>query len=488
MHDVSRRTLLTAGSAGALGMALSAPGCSEAQAPAGTPAPIEGPRRFPSGFLWGTATAAYQVEGAWNADGKGESIWDRYVHTPGKIKHGDTGDVALDHYHRWAEDVRAMKALGATAYRFSVSWPRIFPNGTGNPNPRGLAFYDRLVDALLASGMQPFLTCYHWDLPQALQDRGGWESRDTAQALADYAGYLAGALGDRVRHFFTLNEIATFIEWGHGPGSLLAPGLRLPAARLNQARHHAVLAHGLAVQAIRASGRPGTKVGPAENVTVGVPVVESPEHVTATEQFMREANAGYLTVMLEGRYTEAFLARAGADAPRFTPDDLKVIGSPVDFVGINVYLPRYVRAAEGQGFEAVDWSASHPRMSSPWHYIGPEALYWGPRHVARLWNASDIYITENGCGAADAMASDGRIYDTDRIMFLRSYLSQLQRATAEGIPVRGYFHWSAFDNFEWTGGFGTRFGLIHVDYDTLKRTPKLSAQFYREVIERNAVV
>ena len=445
--------------------------------------------RFPKGFLWGTATSAYQIEGAWKEDGKGESIWDRFAHTPGKINNNDTGDVALDHYHRYREDVQLTKALGAKAYRFSISWPRIFPEGVGAPNLKGLDFYSRLVDELLKSGIEPFATLYHWDLPQALQDRvGGWESRDTAKAFADYAGYVAKKLSDRVKHFFTINEFTTFVEWGYGTG-LLAPGLKLPPARLNQVRHHAVLAHGLAVQAIRASARPGTKIGPAENIVAGVPIIETPEHIAAAERYTREINAGYLTVMLEGRYTDAFLSSCGADAPKFTPEDLKVIASPLDFVGINVYVPKYVRAiGAAPGYEPMEFSKSHPRMASFWHYIGPESLYWAPRHLVKLWNVKNIYITENGCGTIDEPAADGIVYDSDRIMYLRNYLTQLQRATSEGVPVRGYFHWSSMDNFEWSGGYGTRFGLIRVNFATLKRTPKMSASFYREVSARNAVV
>jgi len=445
-------------------------------------------RRFPDGFLWGTATASYQIEGAWNEDGKGESIWDRFAHTPGKIQNGDTGDVALDHYHRYKNDVALIKNLGAGAYRFSIAWPRIFPEGTGAPNLKGLDFYSRLVDELLANGIAPFATLYHWDLPQALQDRwGGWESRDTANAFADYCGYVAEKLGDRIRHYFTINEFTTFVELGYGTG-VFAPGLKLPPARLNQLRHNTVLAHGLAVQAIRAKAQQGTVVGLAENMTAGVPVIETPEHIAAAEHCTREANAGYLTVILEGRYTDAFLASAGAAAPKFTPEDLKVISSPLDFIGINVYVPKYVRAIDAApGYEALEFSKSHPRMASSWHFIGPEALYWAPRHLVKLWSVKDIFITENGCAAADEPAADSIVYDSDRIMFLRSYLAQLQRATAEGMPVRGYFLWSAMDNFEWSSGYAQRFGLIRVDYATLKRTPKLSASFFREVVDQNRV-
>jgi beta-glucosidase len=444
---------------------------------------------FPEGFLWGTATASYQIEGAWEADGKGASIWDIFAHTPGKIDNNDTGDVALDHYHRYREDVQSIKALGAKAYRFSLSWPRIFPAGAGKPNPKGLDFYSHLVDELLANGIEPFATLYHWDLPQALQDRGGgWESRDTAEAFAAYAGHVAKHLSDRVRHFFTINEFTTFVEQGYGNGHM-APGLKLPPGRLNQVRHHAVLGHGLAVQSMRASAQRCIKIGPAENLAVGVPVIETPENIAAAERYTRDANAAYLTLMLEGRYTDAYLSAAGNDAPKFTREDLIAIASPLDFVGINVYLPQYVRASgDGRGYQRIDYAKSHPRMASPWHVMGPEALYWAPRHVAKLWNVEEICITENGCGSADEPAADGIVYDTDRIMFLRNHLTQLQRAASEGVPVRAYFHWSTMDNFEWCAGYGTRFGLIHVDYATQKRTPKLSADYFREVATSNRVV
>ena len=444
---------------------------------------------FPDGFLWGTATASYQVEGAVNEDGRGPSVWDTFSHTPGKIKNNDTGDVAVDMYHRYKGDVQSMKALGAKAYRFSIAWSRVFPQGTGAANPKGLDFYDRLVDELIANGIEPFATLYHWDLPQALQDRvGGWESRDTSKAFADYAGYVAERLTDRVKHIFAINEFWTFVELGYGRG-IHAPGLALPPGRLNQARHHALLGHGLAVQAIRAKARSGTKVGSAENMSVCVPVIETPEHIRAAERATRELNAGYLTVMLEGRYTDAFLASAGADAPKFTPDDLQVISSPLDFVGINVYTPQtYVRASDdAEGFALVPLAASFPRMTLDWLNVGPEALYWAPRHLASIWKVKDIYITENGCAGADVPAADGIVYDTDRVMFLRSYLTQLQRATAAGVPVRGYFLWTLTDNFEWAEGYTARFGLHYVDYATQKRTPKLSASFYREVIARNAL-
>ncbi len=444
---------------------------------------------FPSGFRWGTATSAYQIEGATREDGRGACIWDTFARLPGRIHDGDTADSADDHYHRYKEDVALMKAMGVTTYRFSIAWPRLFPDGTGTPNPKGLAFYDRLLDELLAHGIMPFATLYHWDLPQALQDRGGWESRDTAQAFAAYAAFVAAKLGDRVGHFFTLNEMRTFIELGYGNGSF-APGLALPRQRLYQARHHAVLAHGLAVQAVHANSRGSVRVGMAENIVAALPAVETPENIRAAEIATREMNAAYLTVMLEGRYTDAYLAAAGADAPRFTESDLKTISAPVDFVGLNVYAPgAYVRAIDqAPGYSAIPLPSSYPHMELRWLTFGPETLYWAPRQVARLWNVKDIYITENGTSAADQPAADGEVYDIDRVMFLRQYLAQLRRATSEGVPVRGYFIWSLLDNFEWLEGYSVRFGLHHVDYQTLKRTPKLSASFYKKLIARNALV
>jgi beta-glucosidase len=445
---------------------------------------------FPSNFLWGTATSAYQIEGAVNEDARGPSIWDRYAHTGGKILDQSNADIANDHYHRYREDVQLIRDLGVKAYRFSIAWPRIFPQGIGAPNPKGLDFYNRLLDELLANGIEPFATMYHWDLPQTLQDRfGGWMSRDTSKAFADYAGYVAERISDRVKHIFTINECSRLVHSGYGSG-IDAPGLTLSQQELNQVRHNVALGHGLAVQAVRALARSGTRVGPAENLVVCIPAIETPANIEAAEIATRELNAGYLTAMLEGKYTDGFLAYAGANAPRFTADDLKIISSPIDFVGLNVYVPNhYVVAADNpSGFALMPFAATFPHMDSSWLKIGPEAMYWAPRHVAKLWDVKSIYITENGTSAADQPAADGNVYDVDRIMYLRNYLTHLQRATSEGVPVLGYFLWSLMDNFEWTDGFEKRFGLYRVDFATQRRTPKLSASFYREIIARNAVV
>jgi beta-glucosidase len=443
---------------------------------------------FPTGFVWGTATSAYQIEGAVDEDGRGRSIWDTYAHTPGKIGDHSNADRANDHYHRYKEDVRLIKELGAKAYRFSIAWPRVFPEGAGAPNPKGLDFYDRLLDELLANGIEPFATLYHWDLPQSLQDRfGGWQSSDTSRAFADYAGYVAERISDRVKNIFTLNEAGRFVNFGYGWG-IDAPGLKLPPAQLNQVRHHVALGHGLAVQAIRAHGRAGTKVGPAENIAACLPAIDTPANVRAAEIATRELNSGFLGVILEGKYTDGFLEYAGPAAPKFTAGELEIISSPIDFVGLNIYAPQYyvVAADRAPGFKVLPFPASFPHMNVDWLRIGPETIYWVPRLAAKVWNIDTIYISENGTSAADALAADGSVYDLDRIMYLRNYLTQLQRTTSEGVPVRGYFLWSLMDNFEWIYGFEKRFGLYRVDFDTQLRTPKLSVSFYRNVIARNA--
>ena len=472
----------------ALGTAAEAP-AADAQT---SPAETRRSAAFPERFVWGAATSAYQIEGAVNEDGRGRSIWDDYAHTPGKIADGSNADRATEHYHRYQDDVRLMRDLGVRAYRFSIAWPRIFPDGAGAPNPQGLDFYNRLIDELLANGIQPFATLFHWDLPSTLQNRfGGWQSRDTAKAFADYAGYIAARLTDRVTTLFTINECATFVDLGHAEASVeMAPGLKLPQAELNQVRHHVALGHGLAVQAIRASGRAGTKVGPAENIVTCVPAIETPANIRAAELATRELNAGYLTAIMEGRYTDGFLAYAGANAPKFTAEDMQVISSPIDCLGLNVYMPQHyvVASKDNAGFEMLPFPASFPRMESRWLMIGPEALYWAPRLVSNVWTVPEIYITENGTSAADATAPSGDIHDLDRVMYLRNYLTHLQRATSEGIPVKGYFHWSLMDNFEWSDGLQKRFGLYKVDFETQQRTPKLSAAFYRELIARNALV
>ncbi len=481
MTDFTRRELGAGLGAASLAAMLGLPGSAAARTALAGDANLA----FPPDFLWGCATAAYQIEGAVKEDGRGETNWDVFSHTPGRVANGDTGDVACDSYHRYAEDVALLKALGVKAYRMSLAWSRIFPEGKGKPNPKGVAYYERVVDALLAAGITPYVTLFHWDLPQALP--GGWQSRDTAYAFADYAGFVAGKLSDRVKSFMTVNELRCFTDLGHQVG-IHAPGLKLPPAQVNQVRHHGVLAHGLGVQAIRAHARAGTQVGIADNASIFVPAIETPEHIEATKKAMRESNAMFLTAILEGRYIDSYLAGEGANAPKVQPGDLQAIGSPLDFVALNIYTANLVKAdASPAGYSVLPHLASSPRMASPWLYVDPEALYWGVRCATELWKPKALYISENGCSADDPV-TDGRVDDADRVMYLRNYLGHLQRAAREGLPVKGYFLWSLMDNFEWADGYGKRFGIHHVDFATQKRTPKLSAHWYRALIRRNALV
>ncbi|HEX7857743.1 MAG TPA: GH1 family beta-glucosidase [Sphingobium sp.] len=442
------------------------------------------PLTFPAGFRWGCATAAYQIEGAVREDGRGESIWDIFSHTPGKIRDNSTADVACDSYHHYVDDAQALKNVGANSYRLSFAWPRIFPNGRGQPNQMGIDHYHRVIDNLLENGVEPYVTLFHWDLPTALP--GGWQNRDTAEAFADYAGFVAKHFSDKVRHFMTLNEVRSFIDNGYGAG-LHAPGLRLPASELAQARHHAIVAHGLGVKAIRANSPRGTQVGFAENPSIPIPTIDTSAHVDAAKKALKALNEAIFVPLAEGRYRDAYLAAEGGRAPHITSADLTAMASPVDFFGINVYTGNYVDPADNErGFTLPSPGPTYPKMGLDWLRVAPEAAYWGPRLISDVWNPRAIYISENGAVTADQLSSGG-VKDTARIMYLRNYISQMQRAVAEGLPVKGYFLWSLLDNFEWSDGTSARFGIHYTDYATQRRIPKLSAAWFREVIRTNAV-
>lgn len=485
MKGISRRLFgkIAAGSAAAAASGFSLPNFAFAQAEPDTKSPG---LRYPEGFLWGCATASYQVEGGAKDGGRGPSLWDVFSHTPGKTHEGDTGDVADDSYHRYKEDIQLLKNLGVQTYRMSMSWSRIFPQGKGTPNPAGVDYYSKVVDELLANNITPYITLFHWDTPAALQ--GGWQNRDTSKAFGEYAAYITKQLGDRVKHWMTTNEFVCFTDLGYREGQF-APGLKLPAAQANQVRHHGILAHGLAVQAIRANTPAGTQVGLAENAIVFCPVIETPEHIEATRRATRLGNAPFLTTLMEGKYPDEYLQQEGANAPKVESGDMEAIGSKLDFVGLNIYTPQYVRADSSSkyGFTVENPPQSYPHMWSPWLTIGPECIYWGVRNVVDLWKIPAIFITENGTSSDDAL-KNGRVDDTDRVMYLRNHLTQLHRAVAEGYPVKGYFLWSLLDNFEWADGYSKRFGIHYVDFKTQKRTPKLSAEWYKTVIAKNAVV
>lgn len=446
---------------------------------------------FPAGFLWGAATSAYQIEGAWTANGKGESIWDRFSHTPGKILNGDTGDIACDHYHRWQEDVALMQSLGLQAYRFSTAWTRILPTGRKPVNPPGLDFYDRLVDALLKAGITPFLNLFHWDLPQALQETGGWAERDTAAAFADYADVVSRALGDRVKHWITHNEITCASFNGYQQGRH-APGLTDWTLAL-RATHHLLLSHGLAVMAIRANV-PGCQVGMVMDDIPAEPATADPADVAAYRWYDGYHNRWFMDPL----YGRGYPADMVADYIRrgylpgglnfVLPPDLEVIASPTDFIGLNYYRRAVLRQDSPATVAVPRPSATHDEFHTDngWE-IFPQGLYNLIMHTHLHYRPAKIYVSENGASFGDRPGSDGRVRDWRRIEFLRSHLAATHHAIQCGAPVQGYFVWSLLDNFEWALGYSQRFGIIWVDHSTQQRIPKDSARWYRQVIQANSI-
>ncbi len=441
---------------------------------------------FPEKFLWGAATASYQIEGAWNEDGKGESNWDKYSHTPGKVMDGDTGDVACDHYHRWPEDIKLMQELGLQAYRFSVSWPRIFPDGTGKLNPKGLDFYDRLVDGLLAAGITPFVTLYHWDLPQLLEDKGGWTNRDTALAFTDYTGALSRRLGDRVQNWITLNEPWCSAFLGYLLGRH-APGRKEPAAAF-AAAHHLLLAHGLAVPILRENSRPGTQVGITLNLIPSDPATDREPDIIAAQRNEAFTNGWFLDPLYKGKYPEEVAEFYGSPPPPIQPGDLEKISTPLDFLGVNYYFRNVVQdlSAKGGSPVAAVRVEKADRTEMDWE-IYPQGLYNLLTKINRDYAPGRIYITENGAAFPDKVGPEGKVADPRREAYLRDHFLAAGQATQEGVPLKGYFVWSLMDNFEWDSGYSKRFGLIYVDYKHLNRIIKQSGYFYRGVIEANGL-
>jgi beta-glucosidase len=445
---------------------------------------------FPRDFVWGAAAAAYQIEGAAREDGKGLSVWDVFCRKTGAIWNGQSGDAACDHYHRWREDVKLMQSLGLKAYRLSVGWPRVLPEGVGRVNRKGLDFYDRLVDALLAAGIHPFVTLFHWDYPFALYCRGGWLNRDSADWFAEYASVLGRRLGDRVVHWITLNEPQCFVQLGHSVTGNHAPGAKLSLAEVLLAAHHSMLAHGKGVQALRAAARGRCRVGCAPVGSVKIPATPSARDVAAAKKSLFTITAPHLwtthwwmDAAFFGRYPADGIKVFGQDMPEVSDADLRTIAQPMDFLGLNIYSAERIRAGRHGKPEVVKAPDGHGLTAFKW-FVEPEALYYGPKWYAERYKVP-IYITENGMSGADWIALDGKVHDPQRIDFTRRYLRELRRAIADGADVRGYFHWSIMDNFEWAEGFKERFGLVYVDYPTQKRIPKDSAYWYAEVIRSN---
>ena len=449
---------------------------------------------FPAGFVWGAATAAYQIEGAVKEDGRGPSIWDTFARTPGKTYRGHTGDVACDHYHRYADDVAMMAQLGLRSYRFSVAWPRIRPDGTGPVNHRGLDFYDRLADELIARGIDPVITLYHWDLPQTLEDRGGWTNRDTAEAFADYALAVHGRLGDRVTTWTTLNEPWCSAYLGYSVGRH-APGRQDPAAAF-AAVHHLNLAHGLAVAALRTAGARtlGVTLNPASVIPLDA---ESPGDRAAAQLIDGLHNRIFTEPMLRGAYPADILEhleRFGG-TPRMRDGDLALIHQPIDVLGVNYYSPTYVSAVPAAPGRPADYPGSAgihfrppvgPVTDMGWQIDAPAFTRLLVR-LGRDYPEVPLLITENGAAYPEGPGPDGAVHDTARIAYLDEHLRACHDAIAQGVDLRGYFVWSLMDNYEWAEGYRKRFGVVHVDYATQERTPKDSALWYREVIARNGL-
>ena len=452
---------------------------------------------FPRDFFWGAATAAYQVEGAASEDGRKPSVWDTFSRIPGRTKNGDTGDVACDHYHRFKDDIKLMVELGIKHYRFSIAWPRIIPDGRGAVNEKGVDFYRRLADALLASGITPHATLLHWDSPQALEDLyGSWRSREMAKDFAEYCSQTVRRLGDRITNWMTINEIYCFTYMGYDAAQVPphAPGTVVKSRKeVLQTVHHALLAHGLGCQAIRAASPKPARVSLVVNFDSYIPVIETPENIEAAKRaFVAEEHNGTVLVpALTGAYNPRTIEALGANAPDIQPGDMKIIAQPLDVLGFNIYTGSYVRAADNaRGYEILPLPREYPQMHMPWLNFVPESLYWGVRMITDALGKKNlpILITENGCATEDDVTAKGEVLDLARVMYMRAYLRNVHRAISEGYPLKGYFAWSLLDNFEWTWGYTRRFGITRVDYATQQRTPKQSFRWYQKVIAESRLL
>jgi beta-glucosidase len=442
--------------------------------------------KFPSKFTWGAATSAYQIEGAWDLDGKGESIWDRFSHKPGNITNGETGDVACDHYHRWRDDIQLMKDIGLNAYRFSISWSRLLPEGTGRINTAGIDFYSRLVDELLNAGVEPFVTLYHWDLPQALQDAGGWPERCTAEAFVEYAGLASRELGDRVKHWITFNEPFVSSHQGYFEGNH-APGHQNLDEALATA-HHQLLAHGWALPVIRDNAT-GGQVGLVLDLNRKVPA--SPSYTDRAAAWIADGmfNRWFLDPISGRDYPPELVRYYGHAMDFIQPGDMSTIAAPLDFLGVNYYSRNIIRSEDVPEEENQTPTVfkNLETTAMGWE-VYPQGLYEILGRLHFNYDFPALYVTENGAAYPDRVNAQGKVEDPLRIAYLREHLKSISRAIAIGVPVRGYFAWSLMDNFEWSHGYTKRFGLVYVDFKTQQRIPKASARWYRDVIQANQVI
>ena len=445
--------------------------------------------QFPKDFIWGAAAASYQIEGAAAEDGRGLCVWDMFSRQPGKVWRNQNGATACDHYHRFREDVDLMADLGLQAYRFSVSWPRVIPAGTGSINQAGLDFYDKLVDALLEKNIQPWLTLFHWDYPYELYCRGGWLSPDSSDWFADYTAVMVERLSDRVQHWIPQNEPQCFLGLGHVTGNH-APGMKMGTAEAMLAVHNSLLAHGKAVQVIRAKAVLPPVIGTAPAGKVCIPRTASAEDIAAARQATFSnttkdiySNSIFTDPLILGHYPEDCIQVMGADMPNVTEQDMRTICQPLDFYGVNLYFGHWVEATEHGGWQPAESVIGPPLTTMEWE-VSPAVLYWGARFLHERYKLP-IVITENGMANTDWIHLDGKVHDPQRIDYLHRHLREFARASAEGIPCLGYMQWSIMDNFEWGHGYKQRFGLIYVDYETGRRVPKDSYYWYRNVIKTN---
>lgn len=439
---------------------------------------------FPKDFIWGTATAAAQIEGGAEADGRSPSIWDSFAAKPGAICYGHTPFVACNHYRHYREDIALMASLGIKHYRFSFSWSRILPEDNGKINPAGIAFYQNLLDVMEQHGITPWATMFHWDLPQYLEAKGGWANRMIVEAFELYAKTLIDHFGERIKRWFTLNEMPCFIGLGYGTG-YHAPGRMLSPLDLSQTYHHGLLAHGKAVNVIRELATPDTQVGLVHNAVHSVPVYETEEHIEATRRHFMDHNGRFYHALFKGSYPENMDLK-----PEMLMGDMDIISMPTDFLGVNIYFANYVQYSDNVkcGYEEMEIPEQYPHGDISWLNITPQCIYWPIRFLSEDYGVQNIYVTENGACFVDSPDKNGAFNDLHRREFLRNYLIAVQRAAADDLGVKGYFLWSFMDNFEWAEGYTKRFGIVHCDYTTMKRTPKLSAKWYAKVIQENRVV
>lgn len=493
MNALTRREFL-AGSASALATAslpLAQSGTPQQQQTRSSLIPAAN-SPFPADFLWGTATSAYQIEGASREDGKDLSVWDEFVRQPGVIRDGKTGDMACDFYHTYAADIGHMREIGLKAFCFSAAWSRVIPQGTGDVNQKGLDFYSELVDALLAAGIAPVVTLFHWDTPLGLVQRGGWETPDIAGWFGDYAATVARRLSDRVKYWLTICEPRSFIGGGYVTG-VQAPGERLPRDQYMRAAHIALLAHGRAVQAVRANAQKPVQIGCPCDVTPSLPESNSVADIAAAQastfaspiehfspEFWWRENSWWLDAIYTGSYPTEAVAALGKDAPEIQPGDMSTIHQPLDFLAANIYGGWPVRANPQGAPQYVDFPAGFPETAFGWQ-VTPDAMYWAPKWLHERYKLP-VFVTENGCSSRDWVSLDGLVHDPQRIDFTARYLRSLSRAVQENVPVLGYLHWSLLDNFEWQKGYTQRFGMIFVDFPTEKRILKDSAHWYAKVI------